>query len=132
LNGHDITRPGEIEAALPDRFDDKVVFIRRLAAQGVLPQLTPQASPVAVDLTPPGNQPAMIGRALHVLWKIEQGHLPQAVVVGLSSASESIQSALNAAGLGRLDVSARGVLALPLQALSAFELGRIGPKLPLR
>ena len=78
------------------------------------------------------GHPAMIERALHVLRKIEQGHLPQAVVVGRSSASESIQSALNAAGLGGLDLNARGVLALPLYALSAFELGRIGPKLPLR
>jgi hypothetical protein len=97
----------------------------------VLPLLTPQASPVAVDLTPPINQPAMIDRALHVLWKIEQGHLPKAVVVGLSSADESIQSALDAAGLGGLDVSTRGVLALSLYALSAFEVGRIGQKLPL-
>lgn len=73
----------------------------------------------------------MIERALHVLWKIEQGHLPKAVIVGLSSAGESIQSALNAAGLGGLDVNTRGVLALPLYALSAFEVGRIGPKLSL-
>jgi hypothetical protein len=102
-----------------------------IIAQGVLPLLTPQASPVAVDLTPPINQPAMIGRALHVLWKIEQLALPQAVVVGLSSASESIQAALHAAGLGGWDTTARGVLALPLYALSAFEVGRIGPKLPL-
>jgi len=97
----------------------------------VLPLLTPQARPVAVDLTPPSSHPAMIERALHILWKIEQGHLPQAVVVGLFSAGDSIQSALNAAGLDGLDVNTRGVLALPMYALSAFELGRIGPKLPL-
>lgn len=58
--------------------------------------------------------------------------MPKAVVVALSSADESIQSALNAVGLGGLDTTARAVLALPLYALSAFELGRIGPKLPLR
>lgn len=97
----------------------------------MLPLLTPQASPVAVDLTPPINQPAMIDRALHVLWKIEQVALPQAVAVGLSNAGESIQSALNAAGLGGLDLNTRGVLAVPLYALSAFEVDRIGPKLPL-
>lgn len=99
--------------------------------RGVLPFLTPQARPVAVYLTPPINQPAKIERALHVLWRTEQGYLPQDDVVGLSGASESFQSALDAAGLGRLDKTARGVLTLPLYALSAFELGGIGPKLPL-
>mgnify|MGYP006883219452 FL=1 len=103
-----------------------------LAAQGVLPLLTPQGSPVAVDLTPPSSQPAMIERALHVLWKIEGGHLPNVAVVGLSSADESIQAALDAAGLSGLDTTARGVLAVPLYALSAGDLARIGPKLPLR
>ncbi len=49
----------------------------------------------------------------------------------MKGAHKSIQSALNAAGLGGLDVNTRAVLALPLYALSAFELGRIGPKLPL-
>jgi hypothetical protein len=63
---------------------------------------------------------------------IEQGHLPQAIVVRLFSASKRIQSTLNVVGLGGLDTTARGVLALPLYALSVFELGRIGPKLPLR
>lgn len=103
----------------------------RLAAQGELPLLTLHASPVAVDLTPPSSHPAMVDRALHILWKIAQCHLLKAVVVGLSSAGESVQSALNAAGLGSLDVSTRGVLALPMYAVSAFELGRIVPKLPL-
>lgn len=102
-----------------------------LAAEGVLPLLTPHASPVAVDLTPPNSQPAMIERALHLLWKIEGGHLPLVAVVGLSSQGTSIQSALDDAGLGGLDTMGRGVLAVPLYALSAFDVGRIGQKLPL-
>lgn len=88
------------------------------------------ASPIAVDLTPPINQLAMIERAFHVLCKIEQGHLPKAFVICLSSAGESIQLALNAAGLGGLDVNARAVLALPLYALSDFQIARIGAKVP--
>jgi hypothetical protein len=73
----------------------------------------------------------MIERALHVLWKIEQGHLPKAVFVGLSSASESIQSALNAAGLGGLDLNTRGVLALRLYAFAVFQRNANSARLPL-
>lgn len=101
-------------------------------AQGVLPLLTPQLSAQAVDLSPPNSQSALVERTRHILWKIEQGHLPKIAVVGLPSSATSIQTALNSAGIGSLDLSLRGVLAVPLYALSALELGRISPKLPLR
>jgi hypothetical protein len=103
-----------------------------VVAQGVLPLLTPQLSAQAVDLSPPNSQSALVERTRHILWKIEQGHLPKVAVVGLPSSATSIQTALNSAGIGTLDLTSRGVLAVPLYALSAFELGRISPKLPLR
>lgn len=52
-------------------------------------------------------------------------------IAEIAAQAKSIQSALSAAGLGSLNTTTRGVLALPLYALSAFEVGRIGPKLPL-
>ena len=102
-----------------------------LVAQGVLPILTPQAVSVAVDLTPPQVQFKVAERAYHILWKIEQGHIPKVAVVGLLTTGTSIQSALNAAGLGSLDVTARGVLALPLYAFSDVQIERVWEKLPL-
>ena len=102
-----------------------------LVAQGVLPILTPQAVSVAVDLTPPQVQFKVAERAYHVLWKIEQRHIPKVAVVGLQTPGTSIQSALNAAGLGSLDVTAQGVLALPLYAFSDTQIERVWEKLPL-
>lgn len=74
----------------------------------------------------------MIERELHVIWKIKQGHLPKAVVVGLSSAGESIQSALDAAGLGGLDIAQCGVLAVPMKIFEATQLHSISKRLPIR
>ena len=61
----------------------------------------------------------------------EQGHIPKVAVVGLQTTGTSIQAALNAAGLGSLDVTACGVLALPLYAFSDVQIERVWEKLPL-
>jgi len=49
----------------------------------------------------------------------------------LPTTGTSIQSALSAAGLGSLDMTARGVLALPLYAFSDVQIERVWEKLPL-
>jgi len=92
-----------------------------LVAQGVLPIPPPQAVSVAADLTPPQVQFKVAERAYHILWKIEQRRIPKVAVGGLQTAGTSIQAALNAAGLGSLDMTARGVLALPLYAFSDVQ-----------
>lgn len=96
-----------------------------------MPILTPQAVSIAVDLTPPQVQFKVAERAYHILWKIERGHIPKVAVAGLQTAGTRIQAALNAAGLGSLDVTARGVLALPLYAFSDVQIERVWEKLPL-
>jgi hypothetical protein len=51
--------------------------------------------------------------------------------VGLQTTGTSIRAASNAAGLGSTDVTARGVLALPLFAFSDVQIERVWEKLPL-
>jgi hypothetical protein len=102
-----------------------------LIAQGDLPILTPQTVSVAVDRTPPQVQFKVSERAYHILWKIEQGHIPKVAVVGLLTTDTSIQAALNAAGLGSFDMTARGVLALPPYAFADLQIERVWEKLPL-
>lgn len=82
-----------------------------LIAQGVLPLLTPQAQPAPIDLSPPESQDRVTGRALHLIWKVTDGALPPVVIVGLPAQTTTIRDALTAAGLGSLDLAARGVLA---------------------
>jgi hypothetical protein len=57
--------------------------------------------------------------------------LPKVAVIGLPTTGTNIQVALNAAGLGSLDITARGVLALPLDAFSAAQIERVSEKLQL-
>ncbi len=62
----------------------------------------------------------------------EQGHLPKVVVVGMSSADESTQSALNVAGTGELDIAQCGGLAVPVKVFEATQLRSISTRLPIR
>jgi len=62
---------------------------------------------------------------------VSQEGLRRLAVVGLLTTGTSIQTALNATGLGSLDVTARGVLALPLYAFSDAQIERVWEKLPL-
>lgn len=103
-----------------------------LWAAGGVPMLTPQASAAPVNLSPPPSQTGnSMDRALHVLWRIIQGNFPKIAVVGLPTQATSIQAALTAAGLGSIDLAARGVLALPLWPLTALQQEEMAPRLPV-
>jgi hypothetical protein len=125
--------PGPFATIINVGIDDvgHVDFSAAIAEQ-VLPLLTPQSTAVAADLTPPTDQPnRAVERALEILWKVEQGHIPKVVVIGLETADTSIQTALTDAGLESLDLTERGVLALPLYAFAPEAAERIAEKLPL-
>jgi hypothetical protein len=116
--------------------DDAGADVAALCAQGVLPIYTPQTSPVAVDLSVPLNQDAIAERAYHVAWAAGQAardpaaRFPPVAVVTLATPATTIRQAMTAAGLP-IDLAARGVLALPIYALSVAAVERLAGVLPV-
>jgi hypothetical protein len=99
---------------------------------GVLPLFTPQFSAAPIDVTPPENQPILLERVRHLLWKIEGGvDLPRLAVVALPTRQTSIRAALEAAGLSNLDLEQRGVLAVPLYAFAPADRWKISSRFPV-
>jgi hypothetical protein len=111
--------------------DDLPEFTAEVEA-GSLPLFTPQATTGRVDMSVPVNQPLLLDRLFHLLWKIEGGvDLPAVVVVGIPTRQTSILAALDAVGLGGIDLSERGVLAVPLYCFSAQDRFKLSGHLPL-
>lgn len=62
---------------------------------------------------------------------MQQVLFPREAIIVFPTTGTRIYTALNAAGLGSLDGTARGVLALPLYAFSDVQIERVWEKLPL-
>ena len=103
-----------------------------LWAAGGVPMLTPQSSAAPVNLAAPPSQTGnAMDRATHVIWRVVQGVFPKVAIVGLPTQATSIQAALNAAGLGRLDLATRGVIAFPTFAMTLLQQEEFAPRLPV-
>lgn len=128
---------GPYATLVPVGIDEAGADVEALCTVGVLPIFTPQAASTGIDLTPPQNQAALCDRALHLIWKSQQApyapdaEFPPCVVVGLATPLTTIRQALDAAGLGGLDLATRAVLAVPLYAFDAFTRSRVAPELPV-
>lgn len=128
--------PGPFGTLVTVGIDEAGADVEALCAQGVLPIFTPQASPVAVDLTVPTGQGALSERVYHVAWKAQQAQvspdlgLPPVAVVTLATPATTIREAMTAAGLP-IDLAARGVLALPVYALPVAAVERLAGVLPV-
>lgn len=82
-----------------------------------------------IDVSTPEGQGIPRERVLHVLWKIADGVLSQAVVVGLEQ-GDTIQAAVSRDGRP-VDLAKRALIALPMWAFDADGCEVIRRKLPI-
>lgn len=85
----------------------------------------------AIDKTAPDSQDHMASRLAHLIWRVQDGKLPPAAIIGLESPSAPLQDAISEAGGDDLDMTAVPVLCVPLWALTANEYDPIARALPL-
>ncbi|WP_155942483.1 hypothetical protein [Rhodomicrobium vannielii] len=115
---------GEHDAPHPD--------LAEAVARGHVPLLTVGTATSFGDLNATvADQDTPEMRAMHIAWKVQGGALPPVVLLGLTSANQSIMAALEAAGLVGIDPAARGILAFPLYAFPSDVGARITARLPV-
>lgn len=85
----------------------------------------------AIDKAAPDSQDDMASRLGHLIWRVRDGKLPPAAIIGLESPSQPLQDAIAGAGGDTLDITAIPFLCVPLWALTANEYAPIAGKLPL-
>lgn len=83
------------------------------------------------DLGWPASHHRPEHRLWHVLWRMEDGTLPPAVVIPLFSADTTLGDALAAAVPGGVDTDAQAVVFAPLWHLEPKHRDRIAAKLPI-
>jgi hypothetical protein len=117
--------PADVAAAPEPDFDPKSlpIFVPAEQAEGL-------ALP-AIDTTAPDSQPSMSDRLAHLIWRLQEGTLPPAAVIGLGSPVEPLQDAIAAAGADAIDATVFPVLCVPLWALPPTEYDALSGKLPL-
>ena len=78
----------------------------------------------------PASQDHMWARLAHILFRIEDGTLPPAVVIGLANAGSTIGEALAAVGMAGTDLDAVACLAVPVWAIPEPHHPAIARRLP--
>lgn len=85
----------------------------------------------AIDKTAPTSQDHMASRLGHLIWRVHDGKLPPAAIIGLESPSQALQDAIAGVGADDIDMTAVPVLCVPLWALTANEYATVTGRLPL-
>ena len=117
--------PLEADEALPTDFDamSAPIFILWEQIDGL--------AFAEADLDWPASHDRPEHRLWHVLWRMEQGALPPAVVVPLLASDTTLADALVASMPGGVDTDAHAVLFFPLWHLAPKERDRIAARLPM-
>lgn len=105
-------------------------------AEGALPIYVPTEQCEGVDTGPiitatPASQDRLWARLQSVVWRVEEGTLPPAVLIAITDPAQPLEAAVSAAGASGSDLAAFPLLALPIYALAPAHRAEIGHRLPM-
>ena len=95
-----------------------------------IPQTQAPASLPTIDTTAPASQDRVSDRLAHLLWLMDDGRLPGVAVVGLEDPAETLQAAIDRAGMAGLDLTVTPLLCVPLWAMSVDTREMLALRLP--
>ena len=115
--------PSALDAAPAPNFDAEALPL-------FIPQAQALASLPTIDTTAPASQDRASDRLAHLLWLMDDGRLPGVAVVGLEDPAETLQAAIDRAGMAGLDLTATALLCVPLWAMPADSREMLALRLP--
>ena len=115
--------PSALDAAPAPNFDAEALPL-------FIPQAQALASLPTIDTTTPASQDRASDRLTHLLWLMDDGRLPGVAVVGLEDPAETLQAAIDRAGMAGLDLTVTPLLCAPLWAMPADSREMLALRLP--
>ena len=115
--------PSALDAAPAPNFDAEALPL-------FIPQAQALASLPTIDTTAPASQDRASDRLTHLLWLMDDGRLPGVAVVGLEDPAETLQAAIDRAGMAGLDLTVTPLLCAPLWAMPADSREMLALRLP--